>query len=264
MWTSIVECVSALGVALDPLVIFKAKSIQEQWFKKDFLAKYPRWHVTFSENGWTSNDIAIEWLEKVFLSQTQPEDSADVRLLIVDGHDSHTSDEFMTMCYLNNIYLLFLPAHTSHVLQLLDLGCFSSLKTAYRRLIGEHTALTDTTKIGKANFLEFYAKAREIGLREANIWSGWKAAGLYPKNIAKPLGSRWVVVSKRPATPPPITLEISTPKRGGDVIKLFARKNNSPTSRLFIWKTAVTLDKITIEVTLRDRKLNAYRHNLIK
>jgi hypothetical protein len=25
-WTSIVECVSALGVALDPLVIFKAKA----------------------------------------------------------------------------------------------------------------------------------------------------------------------------------------------------------------------------------------------
>ena len=105
-WTSIVECVSALRVALDPLVIFKAKNIQEQWFKRDFLAKYPCWHVTFSENGWTSNDIAIEWLEKVFLSQTQPEDSADVRLLIVDGHGSHTSGEFMTMCYLNNIYLL--------------------------------------------------------------------------------------------------------------------------------------------------------------
>jgi hypothetical protein len=29
-WTSIVECISALGIALDPLVIFKAKSIQEQ------------------------------------------------------------------------------------------------------------------------------------------------------------------------------------------------------------------------------------------
>ena len=60
--------------------------------------------------------------------------------------------------------MLFLPAHTSHVLQPLDLECFSSLKSAYRRFLGEHTTLTDTTKIGKANFLEFYAKAREIGL----------------------------------------------------------------------------------------------------
>ena len=59
-WTSIVECISALGVALDPLIIFKAKSIQEQWFKKDFLTKHPNWHVTFSENGWISDDIALE------------------------------------------------------------------------------------------------------------------------------------------------------------------------------------------------------------
>ena len=59
------------------------------------------------------------------------------------------------------IYSLFLPARTSHILQPLDLGCFSSLKAAYRRLVSEYIARTDTTKVGKANFLEFYAKARE-------------------------------------------------------------------------------------------------------
>ena len=29
-WMLIVECISAVGVALDPLIIFKAKSIQDQ------------------------------------------------------------------------------------------------------------------------------------------------------------------------------------------------------------------------------------------
>ena len=125
----------------------------------------------------------------------------------------------MTIYYLNNVYLLFLPAHTSHVLQPLDLGCFSSLKTTYRRLLSEHIALTDTTKIRKANFLEFYAKAREIGLREENIRSRWKATGLYPKSVAKPLSSRWVVVPRQPAIPPLATSDILTPKRGGDFMK---------------------------------------------
>ncbi|KAG6979355.1 hypothetical protein FocnCong_v010189 [Fusarium oxysporum f. sp. conglutinans] len=261
-WTSIVECISAPGVALNLLVIFKAKSIQEQWFKKDFLAKHPGWHVTFSENGWTSNDIAVEWLGKVFLPQTQPEDPADGRLLIADGHGSHTSDEFMTTCYLNNVHLLFFPAHTSYVLQPLDLSCFSSLKTAYRRLIGEHTALTDATKVGKANFLEFYAKAREIGLRKENVQSGWKATGLYPKSVAKPLNSRWVVVAKRPAIPLRVTSDISTPKRGGDVVKLFAEKSGSPTSRLSIRKAAAALDKVAMEVILRDREIERLRVQL--
>ena len=260
-WTSMVECISALGVVLDPLIIFKAKSIQHQWFKRDFLVKHPRWYITFSENGWISNNIAIEWLEKVFLPQTQPEDLADARLLIIDGHGSHTSEEFMTICYLNHIYLLFIPAHTSHVLQPLDLGCFSSLKAAYRRILGEHTALTDTSKVGKANFLEFYARAREVGFQEKNIRSGWKATGLYPKNVTKPLNSQWVVVSKSPTTPF-IPFTISSPKRGSDIIQLFTRKNNSPTSRLSIRKAATALDKVAIEIIIRDREIQRLQAQL--
>jgi hypothetical protein len=144
----------------------------------------------------------------------------------------------------------------------LDLGCFSSLKSAYRRLLGEHTALTDTTKVRKANFLEFYAKAREIGLREENIRSGWKATGLYPKNVAKPLSSRWVVVPRQPATPPPITSDILSPKRGSDVMQLFAGKNNSPASRLSIRKAATALDKVAMEITMRDREIERLRAQL--
>ncbi|EXA30734.1 anhydro-N-acetylmuramic acid kinase [Fusarium oxysporum f. sp. pisi HDV247] len=197
----------------------------------------------------------VETRREYILGKNNPMNITDGRLLIVDGHGSHTSDEFMTMCYLNNVHLLFFPAHTSHVLQPLDLGCFSSLKTAYRRLIGEHTALTDATKVGKANFLEFYAKAREIGLRKENVQSGWKATGLYPKSVAKPLNSRWVVVAKRPAIPLRVTSDISTPKRGGDVIKLFAEKSGSPTSRLPIRKAAAALDKVAMEVILRDREI---------
>src|SRR5438045_4115643 len=154
-----------------------------------------------------------------------------------------------------HVHMLFLPAHTSHVLQPLDLGCFSSLKTAYRRLVGEHTALTDTMKIGKANFLEFYAKAQEIGLQEENVRSGWKVTGLYPKSMAKPLSSRWVVIRKWPATPPPAILDISTPKCGGNIIKLFIEKNNSPASQLSIRKTATALNKVAMEVILRDREI---------
>ena len=91
----------------------------------------------------------------MFLPQTQTGNPDDAGLLIVDGHGSHTSDKFMIICYLNNAYLLFLPAHTSYVLQPLDLGCFSSLKATYWRQIGEFNTLTDETKFGKAKFLEF-------------------------------------------------------------------------------------------------------------
>jgi 4-hydroxybenzoate polyprenyltransferase len=77
----------------------------------------------------------------------------------------------MIIYYLNNVHILFLPAHTSHVLQSLNLKCFFSLKTVYRRLLSDHSALTDITKVKKANFLKFYTKTQEISLQEENIRS---------------------------------------------------------------------------------------------
>jgi hypothetical protein len=188
---------------------------------------------------------------------------ADARLLIVDGHGSHTSEIFMTICCLNNVLLLFLPAHPSHVLQPLDLGCFSSLKTAYRKLINEHISMTDTTRIGKASFLNFYAKAREIGLREENIRSGWKATGLYPKSITKPLRSRWVVRPNQPILPPLNTFNITSPKRGRDLTKLLAKKATSPASRLSIRKAAAAFDKIAMELLIRDHEIQRLQAQLI-
>ena len=93
----------------------------------------------------------------------------NARLLIIDGYSSYIVEDFIIIYYLYNVYLLFLLAYISYVLQPLDLGCFSSLKTAYRRLVSDYIALSDITRISKAVFLEFYAEAREISLRERNI-----------------------------------------------------------------------------------------------
>jgi hypothetical protein len=194
-------------------------------------------------------------LEKVFLPQTQSQNPDDARLLIIDGHGSYTSDEFMTICYLNNVHLLFLPAHTSHVLQPLDLGCFSSLKAEYRKQVGEYTAIMDAMRIGKANFLEFYAKARQIGLSKINIEFGWRAIGLYFKNVNKLFCFCWVVISRLKTPPPSPNPNISTPKHRRDLLRLLAENRKSPSSRLSIRKVAAALDKVSIEVVSRDREI---------
>jgi 4-hydroxybenzoate polyprenyltransferase len=97
--------------------------------------------------------------------------------------------EFMYLCYQNNVHLLFLPPHTSHVLQPLDLSVFSSLKSHYRKEVGYLTLLTDSSPVGKQNFLNCYQKARKEALSAKIIKSGWKATGLWPKSMAKPLRS---------------------------------------------------------------------------
>jgi hypothetical protein len=56
-------------------------------------------------------------------------------LLILDGNESHHSTEFELHCKQNNIIILCMPPHSSHLLQSLDVGCFGPLKQAYGRQV---------------------------------------------------------------------------------------------------------------------------------
>lgn len=72
-WISILECISAMVRVLKPVVIFKGRSVQQQWFPYniDFLKD---WNFTCSEKGWTTNQIALQWLRNVFTPETAHED----------------------------------------------------------------------------------------------------------------------------------------------------------------------------------------------
>ncbi|KAM9874670.1 transposase [Verticillium dahliae] len=198
-WTSILECINATGSALPPLVIFKGQSVQQQWFPLD-LQPYKDWRFTAAENGWTDNDIAIFWLKEIFIPSTKPTNLSIARLLILDGHGSHESTDFMYLCYSNNIHLVFLPPHTSHVLQPLDQSVFGPLKAAYRKQLGYLPQWNDSTVVGKRNFLTCYRKARETAYSAQNIRSGWNSTGLWPVSMTQPLLSPLLLENTTNAT----------------------------------------------------------------
>ncbi|KAK8859480.1 Pogo transposable element with ZNF domain [Apiospora arundinis] len=151
-WTSFIEAVTADGRLLKPGVIFKRKDLQKQWFIDEF-RRTADWCYITSPNGWTNNHIALEWLNQ---------------------------DEWMAVCFLNNVYCCCLPAHTSHGLQPLDNGVFNSLKVAYRRVFGKLASLTDVRPVDKVNFIRCYARAREAAFTPQTIKSGWKVTGNWP------------------------------------------------------------------------------------
>ncbi|EGU73053.1 hypothetical protein FOXB_16437, partial [Fusarium oxysporum f. sp. conglutinans Fo5176] len=78
-WTTFIEAVTADGHLLKPGIIFKGKELQQKWFI-DELRGIADWYYITSDNDWTDNHIAIEWLREVYLPQTQPEDESDARL----------------------------------------------------------------------------------------------------------------------------------------------------------------------------------------
>ncbi|RKK17109.1 hypothetical protein BFJ66_g18038, partial [Fusarium oxysporum f. sp. cepae] len=205
-WITILECISATGKVLRPLVIFKGKTVQQQHFpeKLDFLED---WEFTCSEKGWTNNHMALIWLKTVFIPSTKPENPKEPRLLILDGHGSHMTEDFLFECYNNNIFVLFLPAHASHVLQPLDVAVFGPLKRAYRKFLSDLASVADSSHIGKITFLYTYDKARKEAITKLNALAGWKATGLWPVNLAKVLMNP--MVTQPPKTPAPVVTAIS-------------------------------------------------------
>lgn len=123
-----VECVSADGRYLNPMVIWPAATHRSNWTT----FPTPRWHYAFSESGYTDFHLSFEWLTRVFDPQTRERANGKPRLLICDGFGTHETLEILEYCFANNIRLCRLPSHTSHKLQPCDVAVFSPLKAAYR------------------------------------------------------------------------------------------------------------------------------------
>ena len=70
-----------------------------------------------------------------------------------------------------------MPAHTSYLLQPLDVSCFSPLKTAYGHKVAELACQT-VFYIDKQEFLSIYQRVRLVVFLEQSIRSGFQAIGL--------------------------------------------------------------------------------------
>ncbi|KAL0936919.1 transposase [Colletotrichum truncatum] len=99
---------------------------------------------------------------------TKPRTSRKYRLLVVNSHESHHSAAFELFCQENNIITLCMPAHSSHLLQPLDVGCFQPLKNAYGRQI-ENKMRRGTTHISKEDFFTAFHEAFKHVLSKLDV-----------------------------------------------------------------------------------------------
>lgn len=151
-WASVIECIGINGHSLPAFVIFqgKGKRIQSSWIDRSVDEKTI---IQVSPNGWTDRDIALRWIQH-FDQYTRPQMRGKYRLLILDGHSSHISPEFVKFCTDNDIIALCLPPHATHEFELqpLDVGIFSALGEEYKKIIS-HRALFGTRYVDNSQFL---------------------------------------------------------------------------------------------------------------
>jgi hypothetical protein len=73
-------------------------------------------YICISENGWTDNELGVEWLRQCFEPETAKNQKEEYRLLLWDGHSSYISSEAIKFCLDHKIIALYLPSHTTHLL----------------------------------------------------------------------------------------------------------------------------------------------------
>ncbi|USP81205.1 hypothetical protein yc1106_08479 [Curvularia clavata] len=183
-WVTFIAGINAAGWSIPPFLIFTGKHHLSAWYEE---AEIPR-----------------DWAIAHFDAYTKTRVVGARRLLILDGHESHNSLAFQELYKENNIYTLCMPPHSSHLLQPLNVGCFSPLKRAYSREV-ESLIRNHINHITKLEFLPAFKAAFDRSFTPANICSAFRGAGLVPLQPEAVLSK--LDVQLRTPTPPAVLAE---------------------------------------------------------
>jgi len=175
-WITVIQAVQSGGEVIPPYVVAAGKIHLESWYRNSPFP--PEWIVDLSDTGWTNNRIGLDWI-KHFDKYSRLRTTGRKRLLVLDGHESHHSAEFESYCKENNIITLCMPPHSSHLLQPLDIGCFSVLKRLYGREI-EKLMRNHIHHITKPDFFLAFHTVFWATFRAENVRGGFRGAGIVP------------------------------------------------------------------------------------
>lgn len=169
---------SAAGQKAPPLIIYKGNNVWSSWIPEtNELQKSPM-SFAASPNGWMTSEIFRNYFTKTllpFFGDTRP------ILIVYDGHASHVDSQLIETAQAENVTILKLPAHSSHLLQPLDLSVFRPLKLIWEKKLLVWQRRHQGCKIPKKHFSVLLNETWNEVSQEI-ISSGFKKGGIYPFN----------------------------------------------------------------------------------
>ena len=165
---------SASGSAIPPYFVFPGKRMNPDLLRDGS----PGVNGTVSESGWSNSEVFRKYLAEHFLRFVPGRQGSKV-LLLLDGHRSHVALTLADWAVQNNVILFILPAHTSHILQPLDVGCYGPFQRIYHIL--SHKLMRQTyAAITKDNICQIACKAYTKSLSSENLQSAFRRTGIFP------------------------------------------------------------------------------------
>ena len=171
--------VSASGKRLPPFVVYKGKNLYTTWMNGG-----PEGAVySASESGWMEGSNFLSWFKKLFLPAVQDTLQTGPVVLIFDGHHLHLTIELLETAKRVNVHLVCLPAHTSHLLQPLDVGVYGPMKTAWRKILKDFKTSTRAVNVNKDIFPSLLRQLWANSITPSNITGGFRASGIHPLDV---------------------------------------------------------------------------------
>ena len=145
--------VSAAGQKLPPMIVFEGAQVQTTW-RPDIPKNNPNYPWLYAnKSGWIDSETFYRWFEEWEKQTRVCDENGDIepRLLIYDGHLSHVWYGTIELAREKKVSIIKLPAHTTDLLQPLDVSVFKSLKDHWGQILFERLKTT-RSHLTKAEF----------------------------------------------------------------------------------------------------------------
>jgi len=170
--------VSACGNILPPQIIFKTNVENKDQLKQHCIEK--GFFFTTTINGFQNKVSFNKYIKFVAEKMEKPS------VLFIDNDCSHSDLSLVRWCEKKNIFLKYLPAHTTHILQPLDVTVFRSLTSSYRQEYENWKLSNNNLPINESIFVDILKTAHE-DIPIQIIEKGFEKSGLYPFLVSKNL-----------------------------------------------------------------------------
>ncbi|KAM4062754.1 DDE superfamily endonuclease [Hirsutella rhossiliensis] len=130
--------------------------------------------------GYSNDVISLEWLQH-FDKHSEKSSRSSKRLLILDGHGSHHTRQFIEYCDNHNIIPFGMPPNLTHALQPLDVVVFQPLKHYHAKAL-DVMVRDGLVNITKLEFLSCIQQVRLHAFKESTIRSAFRKTGIFPFN----------------------------------------------------------------------------------
>lgn len=175
--TTILLMCNAAGDKAPPLIIYKGKNVWDQWLappEHEFKGTV----YAASKKGWMEGDI----FKNYFLKTVVPTVGSERPVLIIyDGHSTHVTIETLEAAAREQIIILKLPPHSSHLLQPLDLAVFKSFKCKWDEKLVTWQRNHIGQKLPKKVFSQFLCDTWK-SISPDVISNGFRKGGIFPFN----------------------------------------------------------------------------------